>query len=153
MGELKIPEVLSHDRLGHRMGGIAGVYSHVTPAMRAELMSALTGCWERSLQARAAMNLHSPVPVLDALLQEVACKRESAGQPGNQRTGRLPNGSQKPENAEPPGSREQDRLPNGSQTGLQARVMQPRKGPLTCVGVAGFEPAASSSRSNASRSI
>ena len=79
MGELKIPEVLSHDRLGHRMSGIAAVYSHVTPAMRAELMSALTGSWERSLQARAAMNPHSPVLVLDALLQEAACKRESAG--------------------------------------------------------------------------
>ncbi len=114
--------------------------------MRAELMSALTGCWERSLEARATMNPHSPVLVLDPLLQGAACKRESAGQPRNQRTSRLLNGSQKPENEEPPGSREQDRLPNGSQTGLQTRVIQPRKGPLTCVGVAGFEPAASSSR-------
>src|SRR6266536_1470334 len=125
MGELRIPEVLSHERLGHRIGGIAGVYSHVTPAMRRQLKDALTACWERSLEARAAINPRSPVAVLDALLQAVAQKQETT---------------------EPPGNRSQDRLPNGSQKGVSAHVIKPRKGPLTCVGVAGFEPAASSSR-------
>jgi integrase len=150
MGELRIPEVLSHDRLGHKMGGIAGVYSHVTPAMRAELMNALTGCWERSLEARAAMNPHSPVPVLDALLQEIARKRVEAESAGDQHTGQLPNGSQDHENEEPPGSPGQNWLPNGSHQGLQAHVVRPRKRPLTWVGVAGFEPAASSSRKTGS---
>jgi hypothetical protein len=40
MGELKIPEVLSHERLGHCRDGGADIYSHITPAMRAELMYA-----------------------------------------------------------------------------------------------------------------
>lgn len=76
------------------------------------------------------MNPHSPVSVLDALLQEAACKRESTGEPGNQRTGWLPTA---------PRSRKSKSRPEaankiGSQTGLQARVLQPRKGPLTCVG-------------------
>ena len=31
MAELRIPEVLSHDRLGHRLAGIGAAYSHVTP--------------------------------------------------------------------------------------------------------------------------
>src|SRR6266536_335965 len=146
MGELRIPEVLSHERLGHRIGGIAGVYSHVTPAMRRQLKDALTACWERSLEARAAINPRSPVAVLDALLQAVAQKQETTEPPGNRSQDRLPNGSQNWESAEPPGSRDQDRLPNGSQKGVSAHVIKPRKGPLTCVGVAGFEPAASSSR-------
>src|SRR6266568_1331286 len=129
MSQLKTSEVLSHDRLGHRIGGIAGIYSHVTPAMRAEFMTALTECWLGALQARVAMSRHSPVSALDALLQTVAQGQESAELLGNRR---------------------QDRLPNRSQTGIQAHVIKPRKGPLTCVGVAGFEPAASSSRSKSS---
>ncbi len=150
MSQLKTSEVLSHDRLGHRIGGIAGIYSHVTPAMRAEFMTALTECWLGALQARVAMSRHSPVSALDALLQTVAQGQESAELLGNRRQDRLPNGSQNQENAEPAGSRDQDRLPNRSQTGIQAHVIKPRKGPLTCVGVAGFEPAASSSRSKSS---
>lgn len=47
MGELGTPEVLSHKRLGHELGGMVGVYSHVTPVMRKELMSALTECWQQ----------------------------------------------------------------------------------------------------------
>ncbi len=31
MAEQRTPEVLSHERLGHELGRIAGVYSHVTP--------------------------------------------------------------------------------------------------------------------------
>ncbi len=34
MTELRTPEVFSHERLGHELGGIGGIYSHVTPAMR-----------------------------------------------------------------------------------------------------------------------
>lgn len=72
MAELRIPEVLSHDRLGHEMPGIAGVYSHPTPAMQAELMAALAVCWEKSLGDRLALCPRSPVPVLDRLLSELA---------------------------------------------------------------------------------
>ena len=40
------------------------------------------------------MNPHSPVAVLDALLQAVAQKQENTEPPENQREDRLPNGSQ-----------------------------------------------------------
>jgi integrase len=72
MAELRTPEVLSHDRLGHEMPGIAGIYSHPTPPMRAELMAGLTACWEKALDERLAMCPDSPVPVLAALLRERA---------------------------------------------------------------------------------
>jgi hypothetical protein len=36
MAELRTPEVLSHVRLGHELGGIAGRYGHVTAPMREE---------------------------------------------------------------------------------------------------------------------
>lgn len=69
MAELRTPEVLSHERLGHQLGGIAGRYSHVTDPMRQELMDGLTRHWEQALDARAAIRPHSPVRALDALLQ------------------------------------------------------------------------------------
>jgi len=72
MAELRTPEVLSHERLGHKMEGIAGVYSHPTRPMRDELMAALTVCWEQSLDARLVLCPDSPVPVLDRLLKERA---------------------------------------------------------------------------------
>jgi hypothetical protein len=68
MAELRTPEVHSHERLGHELGGIAGRYSHVTAPMREELMSQLTRRWEQALDARAAIGSRSPVAVLDALL-------------------------------------------------------------------------------------
>jgi hypothetical protein len=72
MAELGVPEVMSHNRLGHQMPGIAGVYSHPTPPMRAGLMVGLTACWEASLDARLAMFPSSPAAVLDELLRERA---------------------------------------------------------------------------------
>jgi hypothetical protein len=73
---LRTPEVLSHERLGHEMGGIGSVYSHVTSAMRAELCEQLTGLWERALDARLAMSPGSPVPALDGLLRARAAKKK-----------------------------------------------------------------------------
>jgi integrase len=70
MAELRTHDVMSHDRLGHTMPGIAGVYSHPTPPMRAELMDALTRCWDEALDRRRALRGRSPVAVLDALLSE-----------------------------------------------------------------------------------
>jgi integrase len=72
MAELRTPEVLSHDRLGHELPGIAGIYSHPTPPMVAELMAGLTGCWEKALDERLAMCPRSPVAVLDGLLAQRA---------------------------------------------------------------------------------
>jgi hypothetical protein len=45
-----------------------GVYAHVSEIMRTEVTTALQIRWEESLRARAAMDPHSPVPLLDKLL-------------------------------------------------------------------------------------
>lgn len=74
MIELGTPEVLSHERLGHRLGGIAATYSHTTKKMKEVLMDQLTEQWETALDARAAMCSRSPVPLLDELLQAHAKK-------------------------------------------------------------------------------
>lgn len=66
---LRTPEILSHERLGHEMGGIGSVYSHITPAMRAQLCEQLTAEWNAALDARLTMAPGSPVPVLDRLLR------------------------------------------------------------------------------------
>lgn len=76
MAEVRTPEVLSHERLGHEMEGIAGRYSHVTDAMRKELMEELTARWLTALDARAAMHPGSPVAVLDELLQARGRKKK-----------------------------------------------------------------------------
>ncbi|WP_435109744.1 hypothetical protein [Nocardiopsis synnemataformans] len=69
MQEDRIPEVLQYDRLGHEMPGIGGVYSHVTAMMRQELLGALTVRWENSMRLRADLHPHSPVALLDHLLE------------------------------------------------------------------------------------
>ena len=43
-----IPEVLQHQRLGHRLPGVRGVYSHVTQPMIDMMLSALQQRWENS---------------------------------------------------------------------------------------------------------
>jgi hypothetical protein len=68
MDEDGIPEVLKTERMGHEMPGMHGVYGHVSPAMRAELMAALQERWEASLRERAQLSPRSIVPVLDAIL-------------------------------------------------------------------------------------
>jgi hypothetical protein len=68
MDEDGMPEVLKAERMGHEMPGVRGVYSHVSPAMRADVQAALQERWERSLQERASLSPRSLVPVLDTLL-------------------------------------------------------------------------------------
>jgi len=63
-----IPEVLRHDRLGHRMKGIQAPYSHVSQSMPEELKRALQRRWEEALDERIAMCPRSPVALLDELL-------------------------------------------------------------------------------------
>lgn len=67
MAKLRRPEVLSHDRLGHELGGIAGRYSHVTAATREELTGQLTRRWKQAVDDRAAVAPDSPVTGLDGL--------------------------------------------------------------------------------------
>lgn len=48
MDEDNIPEPLESARMGHRMPGIGGIYSHVTQAMLPQLLTALQHRWQRS---------------------------------------------------------------------------------------------------------
>ncbi|SFQ74749.1 Site-specific recombinase XerD [Amycolatopsis arida] len=43
-----VPEVLIHERLGHRLPGIRGIYSHVTPPMIQTMLAALDRRWTHS---------------------------------------------------------------------------------------------------------
>ena len=70
MAQLRIPEVLSHERPGAPPARRRGrPVIPRDPQMRADLLGALTGQWEQALDARAAMAEGSPVPALDALLR------------------------------------------------------------------------------------
>ncbi len=50
-----IPEIAQARRLGHRLPGIRGVYSHVTPVMIARITDSLQARWQASHAA-------SPLP-------------------------------------------------------------------------------------------
>lgn len=65
MVEARTPEILSHERLGHELGGIGGRYSHVTAAMRQDLIDSLTERWHAALDQRLAIHPRSPVEALD----------------------------------------------------------------------------------------
>jgi integrase len=69
MDEDGIPEVLKSDRMGHRVPGIRGVYSHISDHMRTELVGALQRRWEQALLERFKLCRTSPVGVLDELLK------------------------------------------------------------------------------------
>lgn len=64
-----IPEVAQFERLGHELGGIRGVYSHVSDQLRQDILDGMQARWEASLRARFAMCPRSPVPLLDGLLE------------------------------------------------------------------------------------
>ncbi|TDD37810.1 hypothetical protein E1287_07050 [Actinomadura sp. KC06] len=68
MIEDRIPDVMSHDRLGHVFSGIGATYSHVTDGMRQDLKVALQTRWETALSQRAQICPHSPVRLVDELL-------------------------------------------------------------------------------------
>lgn len=74
-------EVLQHERLGHQLSGMRGVYSHVSVPMRVRLVEALTSAWEQSLSERADLSARSSVSIVDGLLRlhreqaEVSCSR------------------------------------------------------------------------------
>ncbi|MFE1170406.1 Arm DNA-binding domain-containing protein [Nocardiopsis sp. NPDC058789] len=67
--EVGTPKVLMDDRMGHADPSISARYSHVTPAMRRDLVERLQERWEESVAARSAMNLESPVPLVRAVLE------------------------------------------------------------------------------------
>jgi integrase len=68
MDEAGIPYVLQSERMGHEVPGMRGVYSHVSPAMRADLVAVLEERWQAALRERARIAPHSSVRLLDSLL-------------------------------------------------------------------------------------
>lgn len=74
--EDRIPEILTHERLGHELGGVGARYTHVTDGMREELCEALTARWEAALDARMELSDSSPVGVLDELMKARRARKE-----------------------------------------------------------------------------
>jgi hypothetical protein len=72
MEELGTPGKLMDERMGHEDGSVQATYSHITAAMRRQLLDGLTGQWHAALDARRAMSPGSPVAVLDRLLRQRA---------------------------------------------------------------------------------
>jgi hypothetical protein len=50
MGDLGIRYVLQSERMGHEVPGMRGVYSQITPRMRAELTTGLQKLWDDALR-------------------------------------------------------------------------------------------------------
>jgi hypothetical protein len=54
--------------MGHEVPGMRGVYTHITPRMRAELCDSMQELWQASLDRRASLSERSAVAVLDGIL-------------------------------------------------------------------------------------
>lgn len=67
--ELGTPPPLMNERMGHSDSSVQARYSHPTARMRERLMDGLGRVWKEALAARAAMDPHSPVAVVDGLLE------------------------------------------------------------------------------------
>jgi hypothetical protein len=85
MAEENIPEILAEQRLGHQVPGIRGLYAHASDRMRDDLKAALQARWQESLRDRAALNPHSPVPLLDELLAPIRAQDHQAPHPASLR--------------------------------------------------------------------
>jgi integrase len=81
MAEDGIPEILAEQRLGHQIPGMRGLYAHVSDRMRDDLKQALQARWEESLRDRAAINPHSPIPLLDKLPAPLRAKNPQSSDP------------------------------------------------------------------------
>jgi hypothetical protein len=68
MDESGASYVYQSAQMGHEVPGMRGVYSHVSPSMRASLRTHLQAALEDALRQRAALSPRSPVGVLDKLL-------------------------------------------------------------------------------------
>lgn len=69
LDELGVRYVLQSERMGHEVPGMRGVYTHITPRMRAELRDGLQELWEASLDERVRFAERSAVGILDDLLR------------------------------------------------------------------------------------
>ena len=80
LDDLGIRYVLQSERMGHEVPGMRGVYTHITPRMRAELRDGLQELWQASLDQRACLSRCSAVAVLDGIM---ASRRASASKIGS----------------------------------------------------------------------
>ena len=141
MAEDGIPEILAEQRLGHEVPGMRGLYAHASERMRDDLKHALQARWEESLRARAAIDTHSPVPLLDQLLapfREPAAPRETVKQPTT------PGDREKMISQIPPNHAESPS--QGSRLGLKERASDLVRDRISRVELRGFEPLTPSMR-------
>jgi hypothetical protein len=68
MDEAGTSYVLQSERMGHEVPGMRGVYSHISPRIRAQLVDALQVMREESVTERARLSPRSAVAALDAIL-------------------------------------------------------------------------------------
>ena len=61
--EDRVPEVVQHQRLGHRFGGVRGIYSHVTRSMIDGMLTGLQTRWERKCVQPGGSSVGSNVQV------------------------------------------------------------------------------------------
>ena len=148
MAEDGIPEILAEQRLGHEVPGMRGLYAHASDRMRDDLKHALQARWEDSLRARAAIQTHSPVPLLDEILApfreqdraklEPAASRETVRQPPTQEDREKMISQIPPNHAESPS--------RGSRLGLKERASDQVRDRIQRVELRGFEPLTPSMR-------
>lgn len=68
LDDLNIRYVLQAERMGHEVSGMRGIYKHIAPEWRTDLVNGLQRIWETSLAERAAISLRSAVSLLDGML-------------------------------------------------------------------------------------
>ncbi|WP_433720936.1 hypothetical protein ACQP2Y_37350 [Actinoplanes sp. CA-051413] len=70
MVELGPPATLMDEQMGHEDGSVQARCAHLASGMTQRLVDDLTELWTAALRGRRAINLRSPVAVLDQLLAE-----------------------------------------------------------------------------------
>jgi hypothetical protein len=109
--------------------------------MRDDLKLALQARWEESLRARAAIDTHSPVPLLDQLMapfREPAARHETVKQPTAPEDREKMISQIPPNHAESPSQE--------SRLGLDERASDLVRDQIHCVELRGFEPLTPSMR-------
>jgi integrase len=148
MAEDGIPEILAEQRLGHEVPGMRGLYAHASERMRDDLKHALQARWEESLSARAAIDTHSPVPLLDELLARFRERGRQDSEPAapaeTQKQPTTPGDREKMISQIPPNHAESPS--QGTRLGLKERASDLVRHQNQPVELRGFEPLTPSMR-------
>lgn len=62
LDDLNVRYVLQAEPMGHEVPGMRGIYTHIAPEWRTDLVSGLQRVWDESLAARLAIAPRSAVP-------------------------------------------------------------------------------------------